>query len=99
LENGESEELIARRNFEKTKKKLWVQGLMGDDLFWYKTAQLVQLRCLCSGLGDTGQHVPCSEDRSVASFYNKQTEQYNSHAMPLQVKCIPFSVLLSYINQ
>ena len=34
-----------------------------------------------------------------ASFYNKQTEQYNSHAMPLQVKCIPFSVLLSYINQ
>ena len=23
------------------KKKLWVQGLMGDDLFWDKTAQLV----------------------------------------------------------
>ena len=24
---------------EERKKKLWVQGLMGDDLFWYKTAQ------------------------------------------------------------
>ena len=27
------------REETEIKKKLWVQGLMGDDLFWYKTTQ------------------------------------------------------------
>ena len=40
LENGESEELIVRRNFVRKQRKKSC-GLMGDDLFWDKTAPLV----------------------------------------------------------
>ena len=40
---------MRRACVRKQKKKLWVQGLMGDDLFWDKTAQLVN-----SGSGELG---------------------------------------------